>query len=140
MANPIHGPYSDLVLGKVDSSDQGYSFKEMEITYVAGMKAGQIVKADGTLAAAADAADAFGVITDRDLHTGVYTAPIPFVVGQKYNFVVGVRGLTLNKAKIFFADGTTAINAAAIAALEAKGLSITDKYFDGSVELKVTSA
>ncbi|AGZ17544.1 head decoration [Escherichia phage 4MG] len=138
MANPIQGYYSDIVLGKVDSSDQGYSFLEMEITYAAGLKAGMIVKADGTLAATADAASAFGVITDRDL-VPAYSAPRPFVVGQKYNFVVAVRGLTLNKSKLFFADGTTAINAAAIAALEAKGLKITDKYYDGSVEIPVTS-
>ena len=138
MANPIQGYYSDIVLGKVDSSDQGYSFLEMEITYSAGLKAGMIVKADGTLAATGDAASAFGVITDRDL-VPAYSAPRPFVVGQKYNFVVAVRGLTLNKFKLFFADGTTAINAAAIAALEAKGLKITDKYYDGSVEIPVTS-
>jgi hypothetical protein len=139
MANPIQGFYSDIVLGKVDSSDQGYSFLEMEITYSAELKAGMIVKSDGTLAATADAASAFGVITDRDLVTSSYTMPRPFVVGQKYNFVVAVRGLTLNKSKLFFADGTTAINAAAIAALEAKGLKITDKYYDGSVEIPVTS-
>lgn len=138
MANPIQGYYSDIVLGKVDSSDQGYSFLEMEITYSEGLKAGMIVKADGTLAATADAASAFGVITDRDL-VPAYDAPREFVVGTKYNFVVAVRGLTLNKFKLFFADGTTAINAAAIAALEAKGLKITDKYYDGSVEIPVTS-
>lgn len=138
MANPIQGYYSDIVLGKVDSSDQGYSFLEMEITYSAGMKAGMIVKADGTLAATADAASAFGVITDRDL-VPAYTMPRPFVVGEKYKFVVAVRGLTLNKFKLFFADGTTAINAAAIAALEAKGLKITDKYYDGSVDINVSA-
>lgn len=138
MANPIQGYYSDIVLGKVDSSDQGYSFLEMEITYSAGLKAGMIVKADGTLAATADAASAFGVITDRDL-VPAYTMPRPFVVGEKYKFVVAVRGLTLNKFKLFFADGTTAINAAAIAALEAKGLKITDKYYDGSVDINVSA-
>lgn len=138
MANPIQGYYSDIVLGKVDSSDQGYSFLEMEITYSAGLKAGMIVKSDGTLAATADAADAFGVITDRDL-VPAYTMPRPFVVGEKYKFVVAVRGLTLNKFKLFFADGTTAINAAAIAALEAKGLKITDKYYDGSVDINVSA-
>lgn len=138
MANPIQGYYSDIVLGKVDSSDQGYSFLEMEITYSAGLKAGMIVKSDGTLAAEADAADAFGVITDRDL-VPAYTMPRPFVVGEKYKFVVAVRGLTLNKFKLFFADGTTAINAAAIAALEAKGLKITDKYYDGSVDINVSA-
>lgn len=139
MANPIQGYYSDIVLGKVDSSDQGYSFLEMEITYAAGLKAGMIVAADGTPVATADAVDAFGVITDRDLVTSSYTMPNPFVVGQKYKFVVAVRGLTLNKFKLFFADGTTAINAAAIAALEAKGLKITDKYYDGSVDINVSA-
>ncbi len=139
MANPIQGYYSDIVLGKVDSSDQGYSFLEMDIEYVAGLKAGMIVKADGTPAATADAASAFGVITDRDLVTSSYTMPRPFVVGETYKFVVAVRGLTLNKFKLFFADGTTAINAAAIAALEAKGLKITDKYYDGSVDINVSA-
>lgn len=138
MANPIAGYYSDIVLGKVDSSDQGYSFLEMDIEYVEGLKAGMIVKADGSLAATGDAANAFGVITDRDL-VPAYEAPREFVVGNTYRFVVAVRGLTLNKFKLFFADGTTAINATAIAALEAKGLKITDKYYDGSVEIPVTS-
>lgn len=138
MANPIAGYYSDIVLGKVDSSDQGYSFLEMPIEFVAGLKAGMIVNAAGEPIAAAAAADAFGVITDRDL-VPAYDAPRDFVVGTTYNFVVAVRGLTLNKFKLFFADGTTAINDAAIAALEAKGLKITDKYYDGSVEIPVTS-
>lgn len=138
MANPIQGYYSDIVLGKVDSSDQGYSFLEMDIEYVAGLKAGMIVNADGELVATADAATAFGVITDRDL-VPAYDAPREFVVGTTYRFVVAVRGLTLNKFKLFFADGTTAINAAAITALEAKGLKITDKYYDGSVDIDVTA-
>lgn len=138
MANPIQGYYSDIVLGKVDSSDQGYSFLEMAIPYAAGLKAGTIVDDTGAPIAAADAADAFGVITDRDL-VPAYDAPREFVVGTTYNFVVAVRGLTLNKAKLFFSDGTTAINAAAITALEAKGLKITDKYYDGSVDIPVTS-
>jgi len=138
MANPIAGYYSDIVLGKVDSSDQGYSFLEMPIEFVAGLKAGMIVNADGEPIAAGAAADAFGVITDRDL-VPAYEPTRELVVGTTYNFVVGVRGLTLNKFKLFFADGTTAINAAAIAALEAKGLKITDKYYDGSVEIPVTS-
>lgn len=124
----LQGKYSDIVLGKVDSSDQGYSFLEMSIAYVAGMKAGQLVKADGTLAATADAANVAGVLLDRDLLPGV-TPREDYVVGTTYKFVVGVRGLTLNKLKLFFADGTTAINAAAITALEAHGIKVTDKYF-----------
>lgn len=138
MANPIQGYYSDLVLGKVDSSDQGYSFLEMPIVYAANLSAGMIVNSSGAPIAVGDAATAFGVITDRDLYPA-YDAPREFVVGKTYNFVVGVRGLTLNQKKIFFSDGTTAINAAAIAALDARGLKITDKYYDGSVEIPVTS-
>ena len=124
----LQGKYSDIVLGKVDSSDQGYSFLEMSIAYVAGMKAGQLVKADGTLAATANAASVAGVLLDRNLLPGV-TPREDYVVGTTYKFVVGVRGLTLNKFKLFFADGTTAINAAAITALEAQGIKVTDKYF-----------
>lgn len=138
MANPIQGYYSDLVLGKVDSSDQGFSFLEMPIVYAATIRAGMIVNASGAPVATADAATAYGVITDRDLYPS-YDAPREFVVGTTYNFVVGVRGLTLNQGKIFFADGTTAINAAAKTALEARGLKITNKYYDGSVEIPVTS-
>lgn len=138
MANPIQGYYSDLVLGKVDSSDQGYSFLEMEIEYVEGLKAGMIVDAEGALVATGAAATAFGVITDRDLFPA-YTFVREFEVGKTYSFVVGVRGLTLNKKKIFFADGTTAINDAAIDALEARGLKITDKYYDGTEKFQVTS-
>jgi len=138
MANPIEGYYSDLVLGKVDSSDQGNSFAEMAIVFGANVKAGTIVNASGAPVAVADAATAYGVITDRDLYPA-YTPTRGFTVGTSYNLVVGVRGLTLNQRKIFFADGTTAINAAAKTALEARGLKITDKYYDGSVEIPVTS-
>ena len=139
MANSIQGYYSDLVLGKVDSSDPGFSFLEMPIVYAATIRAGMIVNASGAPVATADAATAYGVITDRDLYPSddaprgfVVGTTYKFVVGATYNFVVGVRGLTLNQDKIFFADGTTAINAAAKTALEARGLKITNKYYDAS--------
>lgn len=122
----LQGFYSDIVLGKVDSSDQGYSFLEMDVVYAAGMKAGQLVKEDGTLATTAQAADVFGVLLDRDLLNGVEP---DLTVGTTYQFVVGVRGLTLNKSALFFADGTTAINQAAIDALDARGIKVTDHYF-----------
>ncbi len=72
----------------------------MPIEFVAGLKAGMIVNAAGEPIAASAAADAFGVITDRDL-VPAYDAPRDFVVGTTYNFVVAVRGLTLNKFKLF---------------------------------------
>lgn len=122
----LQGFYSDIVLGKVDSTDEGYSFLEMQVVYATGMKNGLLVKEDGTLAATADAANVFGVLLDRDLLNGVEA---DLVVGTTYTFVVGVRGLTLNKSALFFADGTTVINQAAIDALHDKGIKVTDKYF-----------
>lgn len=124
----LQGFYSDIVLGKTESSDQGYSFLEMTIAYVAGMKAGMLVKKDGTPAAAADAANVFGVLLDRDLLNGVVPRE-EYVVGTEYKFVVGVRGLTLNKSALVFADGTTGITQAAIDALHDKGIKVTDHYF-----------
>lgn len=136
MANPIQFFYSDLVLGKVDSSDAGYSFLEMDVEYADGLVAGTVVTADGTPAEAGD--DVFGVIVDRELIASSYTPDTAYKAGETYSFVVGVRGLTLNKSALVFADGS-AIDDAAIAALEAKGLKITDKYFDGSEEIPVTA-
>lgn len=124
----LQGFYSDIVLGKTESSDQGYSFLEMTITYVTGMKAGMLVKKDGTPAAVDDAADVFGVLLDRDLLNGVVPRE-DYVVGTEYKFVVGVRGLTLNKFALVFADGTTGITQAAIDALHDKGIKVTDHYF-----------
>lgn len=124
----LQGKYSDIVLGKVDSSDLGYCFEQYTCAYVEGMKAGMLVKADGTLAAVADAADVAGVLLDRDLLPGV-TPREAYIVGDEYQFAVGVRGLTLNKERLFFADGTTVINPAAIAVLEGNGNKVTDRYF-----------
>lgn len=138
MANPIKGYYSDLVLGKVDSSDQGYSFAEVGIAFADTLEAGMLVKADGTLVAASDAAaDVFGVIVDRELQEA-YDFSQPLTAGTKYNFVVGVRGLTLNKARLKVADGSAA-PATLLAALEGKGIKVTDKYLDGTVDIPVTS-
>lgn len=135
--------YSDIVLGKVDSSDQGYSFLEMDIAFTAPMKAGMIVNEQGVPVAAADATTAYGVLLDRDLLPNVVNGLVAgeeLVVGETYNFVVGVRGLTLNKFKLVFANGTTAINDAAIDALQTRGLKITDHYFDGTTKIAIPQA
>lgn len=124
----LKGFYSDIVLGKTDSSDQGYSFLEMGVVYAETLKAGMLVKIDGTPAAVADAASVYGVLLDRDLLNGVVPREA-YVVGTTYKFVVGVRGLTLNKSRIVFSDGTTVINDTAIAALHDKGIKVTDHYF-----------
>ena len=46
----ITAQYSDIVLGKVDSSDAGYNFKEMEITLTEHHHAGTVVTKTGTIA------------------------------------------------------------------------------------------
>ena len=58
--------YSDIVLGKVDSSDAGFNFKEIEITLTADHVAGAVVTKTGTLANQ-DGSDTFGVLVDRAL-------------------------------------------------------------------------
>lgn len=135
--------YSDIVLGKTDSSDQGFSFLEMPIVFTKGMVAGMIVNEAGVPVAAADAATAHGVLLDRDLLPNVVEGLVAnqqLVEGQTYDFVVGVRALTLNKFKLVFANGTTQINDAAIDALETRGLKITDHYFDGSSKIAIPQA
>lgn len=138
MANPISGYYSDLVLGKVDSSDEGYTVEEMSVTYADGMVSGMLVDSSGAALASTDAANAYGVILQPELFPA-FTPEPEFTVGTAYTFIIGVRGLTLNKNLVLFADGTTVIDDTAIAVLAAKGLKITDKYYDGSTEIAVES-
>lgn len=113
--------YSDVVLGQVNASDAGYAFEEMTVTYAANMAAGAIVKSDGTWAAAADAANAYGVVVDRRANN--YLGDL--VAGTTYKLVVARRGVTLNKSLLKYSDA--AINAAGVTALEAKGIKVTDK-------------
>jgi len=113
--------YSDLVLGKVDSSDLGYSVEEVSVTWADDMTCGALLKADGTWAVAADAADVASVLIDAR----VLRESQDFVVGTQYKLVVAKRAMTLNKNLLKYSDA--AINAAGVTALEAKGLKITDK-------------
>lgn len=125
----LEGKYSDIVLGKVDSSDQGFSFKELQIAYAETLRAGMVVKADGTPLATGDAATlAYGVLLDRDLLPGVDLSRVQLIVGDTYAFNVGVRGLTFNFYALCFADGT-AITDAVAAQLEVKGNNVTKYYF-----------
>lgn len=113
--------YSDLVLGTVVSSDLGYSVEEVSVTWAANMAPGALLKADGTWAAIADAATVSSVLIDAR----VTREAQDFVVGTVYKLVVAKRALTLNKNLLKFSDG--AINTAGVAALEAKGIKVTDK-------------
>ena len=113
--------YSDLVLGVVEASNIGYSVEEVSVTWAAGMAAGALLKADGTWAAIADAASVAYVLIDARVPREAQD----FVVGTQYKLVAAERAMTLNKNLLKFRDG--AINAAAVTALEAKGIKVLDK-------------
>lgn len=135
----LEGDYSDIVLGRVVAfGDTGWNFKEVTMTFTTALKAGMLVKADGTLVATpADADDIYGVLVDRKVLPGVtrWNGMTP-VANEQLPMVLAVRGLTLNALRLIYGDGT-AIDAAGIAVLEAKGNQVTDKIvgtqFIGSV-------
>lgn len=119
--------YSDIVLGKVDASDAGFNFKEIEITLTADHVAGAVVTATGTLANA-DGTDAFGVLVDRALlpdSAGRVNLAEPLTVGQKYKLVVAVRGVTFAKEHLVIAGGAKAPEAV-LKALEACGNKVQE--------------
>nr|DAH54557.1 MAG TPA: Head decoration protein [Caudoviricetes sp.] len=119
--------YSDIVLGKVDASDAGFNFKEIEITLTADHVAGAVVTATGALAAA-DGTDAFGVLVDRALlpdSTGRVNLAEPLTVGETYRLVVAVRGVTFAKEHLVIAGGTAAPEAV-LEALEARGNKVQE--------------
>lgn len=119
--------YSDIVLGKVDASDAGFNFKEIEITLTADHVAGAVVTKTGTLANK-DGSDTFGVLVDRALlpdSAGRVNLAEPLKVGQKYKLVVAVRGVTFAKAHLKVASGEAA-PAAVLEALEAKGNKVQE--------------
>lgn len=117
----ITAQYSDIVLGKVDSSDAGYNFKEMEIILTEHHHAGTVVTEDGSIADQ-NGSDAYGVLVDRAL--------IPDAAGKvhiaeplgtkKYKLVVAVRGVTFAKDKLLATDGDKA-EQAVLNTLEALG-------------------
>lgn len=119
--------YSDIVLGKVDASDAGFNFKEIEITLTADHVAGAVVTATGALANA-DGTDAFGVLVDRALlpdSAGHVNLAEPLTVGQKYKMVVAVRGVTFAKEHLVIAGGAEAPEAV-LKALEARGNKVQE--------------
>ncbi|QPI18054.1 hypothetical protein POP15_005 [Pectobacterium phage POP15] len=135
----LEGDYSDIVLGRVVAfGDTGWNFKEVTMTFAKTLKAGLLVKADGTpVASAAEAADIYGVLVDRKVLPGVtdWNGMTPNE-GEDLPMVLAVRGLTLNALKLVYADDAV-IDEAGIKVLEAQGNQVTDKIvgteFIGSV-------
>jgi hypothetical protein len=120
--------YSDIVLGKVDASDAGFNFKEIEITTLTtDHVAGAVVTATGALANE-DGSDAFGVLVDRALlpdDCGRVNLAEPLPVGKKYKLVVAVRGVTFAKKHLVIAGGKAAPEAV-LKALEACGNKVQE--------------
>lgn len=113
--------YSDLVLGEVVATNPAYNCDDVTVTWVAGMKPGALIKADGTWAATADAGTVVGVVVDvKALNlTG------ELVAGQQYKMAVGKRGLILNKNLLKLSDGPA--NDLAISILESRAIKVTDR-------------
>jgi len=118
-----------VVLGSVHS-DSGFTHDTVEVTYAATLKQGSLLKADGTEAATADAADVVGAVDDLTIrrHADELT------VGETYKISVAKRGLILNRSVLKYSDG--AINAAGEAALSAAG---NNKIGDVVVDTQVVA-
>lgn len=117
--------FSDLVLGYVDSTDIGYPFRELTLTKTDTIQVGSVIASDGSEAAAA--ADAFGVFVRAGLNISLKDLE----AGEEFTGVVVVDAATLNRYRIFYSNGD-AIDDAGAAALEAKGIKVTDKLLKTS--------
>lgn len=115
--------YSELVLGYVASTDIGYCFREVELTMTDTLKFGSVLQADLTeVASAAGSDDAEFVFVWADQPFGLDVLG----TGTVFRGVVVKTGVTLDRRKVVYADGS-AINDAAVESLEANGLKLTDK-------------
>lgn len=119
--------YSDIVLGKVDASDAGFNFKEIEITLTDHHVAGAVVTSTGALVTE-DGDDVFGVLVDRALlpdDCGRVNLAEPLTVNKKYKLVVAVHGVTFAKKHLVIAGGEPAPEAV-LKALEARGNKVQE--------------
>lgn len=96
---------------------RGYTHDSVEVTVTATMKQGSLLIADGTEAAAADAANVVGAIDDLTFRRHRDELEVGDVVLAS----VAKRGLVLNTAALVYTDG--AIDAAGKAALAAAGMN-----------------
>lgn len=116
-----------VVLGSVHS-DSGFTHDTLDVTFSATLKQGSLLKADGSEAATADAADVIGAVDDLTIrrHSD------ELEVGDTVKISVARRGLVLNRSVLKYSDG--AINAAGEAALSAAGNNkIGDVVVDSQV-------
>lgn len=115
--------YSELVLGYVMSSDIGYCFREVELVMTDTLKFGSVLAENLTeIADAGDSDNSEFVFVWADQPFGLDVIP----AGTAFRGVVVKTGVTLDRRKVVYSDGT-AINNAAVEALEVNGLKLTDK-------------
>ena len=120
---------SDVLLGKVGSSDLGYSVTEGTVTFATGMKAGAALDLIGgkyVWSTIATAANAVGVLIDVQATDGLDG---DLVNATDYEMIVAVRGVTVNKNYFNLSDQASGAGVdAAAAAFEAAGANkVTDK-------------
>ena len=112
--------YSDLVLGGVFSSDLGTGKKEANLVKTDTMQMGSVIAADLTEATSAADADSVLVFTDA-----VFTID-DVATGEEFTGVLIKNSYTLNRYLVVDTTGE-AVSDEYVAALEAKGLKLTDK-------------
>ena len=119
---------SDVLLGKVQSSDLGYGVEEVTVTIEDGMEMGaalELVSGKYVWVVAANVANTSAVLIDT-LAQG-YVAPLE---AGDHTLVVAKRGATINKLKLTLADSVVEadITAAAVAFELAGANKVTDKF------------
>lgn len=112
--------YSDLVLGNVLSSDLGHCVREMNLVKTDSMVLGSVLTSAGV--EAASAADAALVLVWTDVTFDISDV----ATGETFTAVVAKRGLTLNRFRVVYSDGSL-IDDAGVDALEEVGLKLTAK-------------
>lgn len=112
--------YSDLVLGGVLSTDLGTGKKEANLTKTATMQIGSVLASDLTEASSASDATYVLIFTDA-----AFTID-DVEVGEQFTAVLAVRDYTLNRFLVVDTTGA-AVSDDYVAALEAKGLKLTEK-------------
>ncbi len=95
---------SVVVLGSLDLV--GYPHDSVEVTVTATMKQGSLLKADGTEATQAEAADVAGAIDDLEFLNKLRHASDTVPVGSKVLVSVAKRGCILNEKVLQYKDGT----------------------------------
>lgn len=95
---------SVVVLGALDLD--GYSHDSVEVTVTATMTQGSLLKADGSEATKAEAANVVGAIDDLEFLNKLRSAAHTVPAGSKVLVSVAKRGCILNDKVLQYKDGS----------------------------------